>query len=139
VTLLHGAREPRAEPGRNFGGLTAEAGRIEATGGRLGVAVLNSGTGVRVAHRGDERFPTASTLKLLLASAVLSRVDAGPVGDRTGGDGCRTSNVVGLLWPPDAGSPRLLVAVLTKGPADATARDVALAEGGAAVAAARAA
>jgi beta-lactamase class A len=58
------------------------------------------------------------------------------VGDRTGSGGHRTSNVVGLLWPPDGGSPRLVVAFLTEGADDAAARDAALAEVGAAVAAA---
>jgi beta-lactamase class A len=78
AALLYGARELRAEPARSFAGLAAEIERIEATrGGRLGVAVLDSGTGHRVAHRGDERFPMASTFKLLLAGATLSRVDAG--------------------------------------------------------------
>jgi beta-lactamase class A len=46
-------------------------------GGRLGVAVLDTGSGRRVAHRADERFLMCSTFKLLLVSAVLTRVDAG--------------------------------------------------------------
>jgi beta-lactamase class A len=59
------------------------------------------------------------------------------VGDRTGSGGRRASNVVESLWPLDAGPPRLVAAFLTDGPADATARDAALAEVGTAVAAAR--
>jgi beta-lactamase class A len=78
AALLSGAAEPRAEPGRSFAGLAAEIARIEAMrGGRLGRAVLDSGTGQRMAHGGDERLPMAGTLKLLLAGAVLARVDAG--------------------------------------------------------------
>lgn len=46
-------------------------------GGRLGVAVLDTGSGRRIGHRADERFPMCSTFKLLLAAMVLSRVDAG--------------------------------------------------------------
>jgi beta-lactamase class A len=46
-------------------------------GGRLGVAVLDTGSGRRIAHRADERFLMCSTFKLLLVSAVLTRVDAG--------------------------------------------------------------
>lgn len=46
-------------------------------GGRLGVAVLDTGSGYRVAHRGDERFLMCSTFKLLLAATLLSRVDDG--------------------------------------------------------------
>lgn len=52
--------------------------RIEsAIGGRLGIAVLDTGSGRRLAHRADERFPLCSTFKLLAAAAVLARVDAG--------------------------------------------------------------
>jgi beta-lactamase class A len=56
----------------------AALARLErAHGGRLGVAILDTGTGARVAHRGDERFLVCSTFKLLLAAAVLQRVDRG--------------------------------------------------------------
>ena len=46
-------------------------------GGRLGVAMLDSGSGRCVSHRGDERFLMCSTFKLLLVAAVLARVDRG--------------------------------------------------------------
>jgi beta-lactamase class A len=46
-------------------------------GGRLGVAMLDTGSGRRIDHRGNERFPLCSTFKVLLAGAVLSRVDRG--------------------------------------------------------------
>ena len=46
-------------------------------GGRLGVAVLDTETGARVGHRGDERFAMCSTFKFLVAAAILTRVDAG--------------------------------------------------------------
>lgn len=42
---------------------------------RLGVAVLDSRSGAFVGHRADERFPMCSTFKLLLAGAVLAKVD----------------------------------------------------------------
>ena len=52
--------------------------RLEGeSGGRLGVCVLETATGVRHAHRGDERFPMCSTFKVLAAAATLARVDAG--------------------------------------------------------------
>src|SRR4051812_26647456 len=58
--------------------LTAELATIErASGGRLGVAVLDTLSGARAGHRADERFPMGSTFKLLAAAAVLARVDAG--------------------------------------------------------------
>lgn len=47
------------------------------TGGRIGVAALDTETGVGVTHRADERFAMCSTFKLMLAAAVLSRVDSG--------------------------------------------------------------
>lgn len=46
-------------------------------GGRLGVAMLDTGNGQRVGYRDDERFLLCSTFKLLLAAAVLARVDRG--------------------------------------------------------------
>lgn len=56
-------------------------GRIAAiekrTGGRLGVAVLDTKSGRRIEHRAHERFALCSTFKFLLAAAVLARVDAG--------------------------------------------------------------
>jgi beta-lactamase class A len=58
--------------------LADEFARIEAgSGGRLGVAVLDTRDGERVGHRAGERFPMTSTFKLLAAAAILARVDAG--------------------------------------------------------------
>lgn len=58
--------------------LTRRLAEIEATsGGRLGVAILDSGSDLSVGHRAEERFPLCSTFKLIAAAAVLARVDAG--------------------------------------------------------------
>jgi beta-lactamase class A len=58
--------------------LSAELEQIEAASrGRLGVAILDTGTGVAVDHRGSERFPMCSTFKVLAAAGVLARVDRG--------------------------------------------------------------
>lgn len=58
--------------------LADDFARIERdSGGRLGVAVIDTATGARAGHRADERFAMCSTFKLLLAAAVLARVDAG--------------------------------------------------------------
>jgi beta-lactamase class A len=46
-------------------------------GGRLGVAILDTGSGRHASHRGGERFLMCSTFKLLLVSAILARVDRG--------------------------------------------------------------
>jgi beta-lactamase class A len=61
-----------------FDAFGREVMRLERdSGGRLGVALLDTGSGARFQHRGDERFPMCSTFKLLLASAVLARVARG--------------------------------------------------------------
>ncbi len=44
-------------------------------GGRLGVAVIETGSGKQTGFRADELFPMCSTFKFLLAAAVLRRVD----------------------------------------------------------------
>jgi beta-lactamase class A len=46
-------------------------------GGRLGVAILDTGNGRRIVHRADERFLMCSTFKLMAVAAVLARVDQG--------------------------------------------------------------
>ncbi len=49
----------------------------QRSGGRLGVAVLDTQTGRRFAWRGDDRFRMCSTFKMPLAAAILRRVDQG--------------------------------------------------------------
>ena len=57
--------------------LAGDLDKIEVeSGGRLGVAVLDTFSGERAGRRVDERFPMCSTFKLLAAAAVLARVDA---------------------------------------------------------------
>ncbi|RAU44436.1 class A beta-lactamase [Pseudomonas sp. RIT412] len=46
-------------------------------GGRLGVAMLDTGNQRLIAHRADERFAMCSTFKALAAAYVLARVDRG--------------------------------------------------------------
>ncbi len=48
-----------------------------SAGGRLGVAVIDTGSRATLLHRADERFPMCSTFKALASAAVLKRVDAG--------------------------------------------------------------
>jgi beta-lactamase class A len=58
--------------------LGRELARLEGElEGRLGVAILDTATGERASHRGEERFPMCSTFKALACGAVLQRVDAG--------------------------------------------------------------
>ena len=47
------------------------------SGGRLGVAIVDTATDRQAGHRADELFPMCSTFKLLASAAVLSRVDKG--------------------------------------------------------------
>ncbi len=75
--LINGAGRAHAAAGLSDG-LARDLSRVEAeSGGRLGVAVLDTLTGARSGHRADERFPMCSTFKLLAAAAILARVDAG--------------------------------------------------------------
>jgi len=58
--------------------LQQELARIaQGTGGRLGVAVLDTETGLRASLHGNERFPMCSTFKALASAAVLRQVDCG--------------------------------------------------------------
>ena len=71
LALARGASPPARD-----GALGNELRGLEAaSGGRLGVALLDTGSGRRLQHRGDERFPMCSTFKLLLVAAMLARVD----------------------------------------------------------------
>src|ERR1700688_1906018 len=54
--------------------LAADLVEIEAeSGGRLGIAALDTLTGARSMHRADERFPMCSTFKLLAGRATPGR------------------------------------------------------------------
>lgn len=58
--------------------LAAHFAAIEKeTGGRLGVAGIDTATGRRFGHRAQERFAMCSTFKVLAASALLARVEHG--------------------------------------------------------------
>ncbi|MBL6454986.1 class A beta-lactamase [Belnapia sp. T6] len=72
--LLAGAAALAAMPAQAADALAALEAR---QGGRLGVAILDTGTGRMLAHRGEERFPLCSTFKFLAAGLVLVRVDRG--------------------------------------------------------------
>ena len=66
------AAKPAADP------VAGQLRQIEAkSGGRLGVAILDTVTGQSHSYRGDERFPMCSTFKLLAAGLTLHRVDQG--------------------------------------------------------------
>lgn len=67
-----------AATARLTSGISRSMAALEArSGGRLGVAVLDTHTGKTFAHRADERFALCSTFKALVAGLVLKRVDQG--------------------------------------------------------------
>lgn len=69
-----GVAEARALPASDLKSLAALERKV---GGRLGVAVLDTGSGQLVGHRLDERFGMCSTFKMPLAAAILRAVDQG--------------------------------------------------------------
>lgn len=72
--LLHAA--PRAT---TVADAQAQLAALEqAAGGRLGVSALHTGSGARISHRADERFPMCSTFKSMLAAAILARSTSEP-------------------------------------------------------------
>lgn len=73
ATLLHAAPNTTALDAQ------AQLAALEqAAGGRLGVSALHTGSGARIGHRADERFPMCSTFKSMLAAAVLARSTSDP-------------------------------------------------------------
>jgi beta-lactamase class A len=63
---------------RAAGSIADELAAIErSTGGRLGVAIMDTAGGDTITHRAGERFPMCSTFKFLAVAAVLQRVDSG--------------------------------------------------------------
>ncbi|MGY3038964.1 beta-lactamase class A [Rhodanobacter sp. TND4EL1] len=77
---LHGMAFAMPAP-KDVRGVDAAAGRLAALerkyGGRLGVSMLDTGSGQQAGHRTDERFLMCSTFKLLAVATVLGRVDKG--------------------------------------------------------------
>ncbi len=62
-------------------GLKGEIAALEKqTGGRIGLAVLDTRSDSLFWWRGDDRFPMCSTFKLLLVAHILQQIDRG--GDR---------------------------------------------------------
>ena len=49
----------------------------KSKGGRIGVAAYDTGAKKRIAYRADERFLMCSTVKLLIVTAMLKRIEEG--------------------------------------------------------------
>lgn len=66
----------RIAPGRFGPEFRKAAAAVEqASGGRLGLAVIDTGSGERFGWRGAERFPMCSTFKFALAGLILKQVE----------------------------------------------------------------
>lgn len=77
-TLMPGLSPAAVFAGKPPSDLSSRINELEqASGGRLGVAVLDTMSGRRFAWRGDERFRMCSTIKAPLSAAILRRVDQG--------------------------------------------------------------
>ena len=80
AVLIAGAALPLAAQASDTGPFAELEAR---SGGRIGVAVLDTANGRRLAWRAGERFTMCSTFKFLAVSTVLKRIDAGlEAGDR---------------------------------------------------------
>lgn len=72
----HGSPERSARLDAQARTIRSELASIErGVDGRLGVAIHDLDTGLQAGYRADERFPMCSTFKLMLAAAILARVD----------------------------------------------------------------
>src|ERR1700722_8119667 len=65
------AEQQRTEPSAGTSIHTIE----ESLGGRLGVAILDTGDGRRLEYHASDRFPLCSTFKFLAAAAILQKAD----------------------------------------------------------------
>lgn len=91
------------------------AGLERHYGGRLGVAIVDTGSERRVLYRADERFMMCSTFKLLLVGATLARVDHGAERlDRRIVFGPEALVSYAPVTSPHVGAPGLTVAELCR-------------------------
>jgi beta-lactamase class A len=121
----------------------AAADRLSAleakSGGRLGVAALNTADGTEVNHRASERFAFCSTFKLLTVSAVLRRsatergllqrriaysadelVSYSPITGKHAGDGMTVSELCAAALQYSDNTAANLIIRLLGGPASVT-------------------
>lgn len=74
ATPFAGIGMPACASNQKISTVNSELAKLEASAqGRLGVAAINTGNGMRVHYRADERFPFCSTFKTIVAAAILQR------------------------------------------------------------------
>lgn len=78
ATWLAGCASAQKNSGQEADDASAVLAQVEArTGGRLGVAVIDTANGRQWQYRGSERFALCSTFKMLLAAQILQRAQGG--------------------------------------------------------------
>lgn len=78
--LIAGTAALLAMPGSAFAQKKGALDRIrDETGGRIGIAIYDSGSGRRYFDGAEAQFAMCSTFKMVLAAAVLARVDRGEI------------------------------------------------------------
>jgi len=74
ATPFTGMHMPAFSSNQKTNALNNQLAQLEASVyGRLGVAAINTGNGMRVQYRADECFPFCSTFKTIVAAAILKK------------------------------------------------------------------
>jgi beta-lactamase class A len=74
TSLLLGTTSLQAQPGSRANLIEPQLAALESrSGGRLGVALINTADNSRIVYRGDERFALCSTSKVMAVAALLKQ------------------------------------------------------------------
>jgi beta-lactamase class A len=74
IFLLFGTTSLQAQVGSAASFITQQLAALEnSSGGRLGVALINTADNSRIVYRGDERFALCSTSKVMAVAALLKQ------------------------------------------------------------------
>src|SRR5471032_548242 len=74
MPLLFGSAPVLAQTSADVATIKQKLAELEkSSGGRLGVALINTADNSQIVYRGEERFPMCSTSKVMAASAVLKQ------------------------------------------------------------------
>jgi len=74
MPLLFGSAPVLAQTSADAATIKQKLAELEkSSGGRLGVALINTADNSQIVYRGEERFPMCSTSKVMAASAVLKQ------------------------------------------------------------------
>ncbi len=74
MPLMFGSAPVFAQTSANAAAIKQKLAELEkSSGGRLGVALINTADNSQIVYRGEERFPMCSTSKVMAVSAVLKQ------------------------------------------------------------------